>query len=112
MLSLGNRRCTSRQKNIYKKKDYNFIIPRNKKQAGTGSKGVRKTNKYKVIYLTNKPGGRGVRNDRVIYSLPEQETKHTLHHMLHYHKPCVCGSLRHVRTTHVSCLLNPRYDDV
>ena len=106
MLSLGSRRCTSRNK---KKKEYETISP----TISSGrSKGVRKSNnKSKIIYLTNKVGGRGVRNDHVIYSVPEQDTKHTLHHMLHYTKPCVCGSLRHVRTTHVDCLLNPRYYD-
>ena len=105
MLSLGSRRCTSRNK----KKEYETISP----TISSGrSKGVRKSNnKSKIIYLTNKVGGRGVRNDHVIYSVPEQDTKHTLHHMLHYTKPCVCGSLRHVRTTHVDCLLNPRYYD-
>ena len=105
MLSLGSRRCTSRNK-----KEYEIISPTT---TNTGSsKGVRKSNKSKIIYLTNRVGGRGVRNDHVIYSVPEQDTKHTLHHMLHYTKPCVCGSLRHVRTTHVDCLLNPRYYDV
>jgi len=109
MLSLGSRRCSSsrNKKNIT---PYNISTT-----TVTGSsKGVRKSNKYnnKIIYLTNKAGGRGVRNDHVIYSVPKQYTKHTLHHMLHYSRPCVCGSLHHLRTTHVNCLLNPRYDDV
>ena len=25
--------------------------------------------------------------------------------------PCLCGSLKHRRTYHRECLLNPRYDD-
>ena len=98
--------CVSK-KNVTKKKDY--IVSHNRT---CGSRGVRKSNNHKIIYLKNIAGGRGVRNDHVIYSVPKQYTKHTLHHMLHYSRPCVCGSLHHLRTTHVNCLLNPRYDDV
>ena len=81
-----------------------------------GNKGVR-ISKYshtgkKIICLKNKTGtGRGVRNDNVIYSLPQNTTKHTLHDRLEYSKPCVCGSLSHALTTHMNCLLNRRYED-
>ena len=64
-----------------------------------------------AAYLKDDKTVRGVRNEHIIYSLPQQHTKYTLHYKLEYNRPCVCGSLTHVRTTHVDCLLNKRYED-
>ena len=60
--------------------------------------------KVRVVYrksIRNK----GVRRHDVMYSYPyiSKEPKNI--------KPCLCGSLYHSRTTHISCLLNKRYDD-
>ena len=107
---LGSRRFSSRKRIINKKKEVEIISTN--KYSITGSKGVRASKKqHRIIYLTSQMGGRGVRNDNVIYSIPEQTTTHTLQDMLHYSRPCICGSLLHSKRTHVNCLLNPRYDD-
>ena len=109
---LGSRWFSSR-KRIIKKKKVEFTSTTTKYSITGSSKGVRiNKKKSKIMYLTGKKGGRGVRNDNIIYSTPEQKTKHTLRNMLYYSKPCVCGSLLHIRRTHVDCLLNPRYDDI
>ena len=73
-------------------------------------RGVRK-DKYcnNTIYVKYKKS-RGVRIDGVVYKV-FGKPKHTLH-CLHYSRPCICGSLKHARTTHIDCQLNPRYLDV
>ena len=72
-------------------------------------RGVRKFDFYynNTIYVKHGEGW-GVRKDGVVYKT-HGNPKHTLNRMLHYSKPCVCGSLTHMRTTHVDCILNRRY---
>ena len=75
-------------------------------------RGIRKSEYYynNIIYI--KYGkGRGVRKDGVVYKI-YGKPKQKFNHMLHYSRPCVCGSLTHMRTTHVDCMLNRRYLDV
>ena len=74
-------------------------------------RGVRKSDYYYNNTIYVKYGkSRGVRKDGVVYKT-YGKPKHTLNHMLHYSRPCVCGSLTHMRTSHVNCMLNPRYLD-
>ena len=76
-------------------------------------KGVRldhhdKKNNIRYIYST---GAKclGVRTEKMIYYLVKKRINS--YGLEYCNKPCVCGSLRHARTTHLDCMLNNRYDD-
>ena len=55
-----------------------------------------------------KKRGIGVRkDDSVFYTVSNQKNVS----LLLYNRPCACGSLSHRTTRHLSCRLNPRYED-
>ena len=75
-------------------------------------KGVRRSsgggNSSVTVYI--KPGeSKGVRKDHVVHKV--YRDRQYSGHMLHYNKPCLCGSLYHRTITHKDCFLNPQYMD-
>ena len=66
-----------------------------------------------IVYVNNNNKGCwGVRRENVCYKTFTCENNFRPSCMLSYSKPCVCGSLTHVRTTHADCILNKRYPDI
>ena len=55
-----------------------------------------------------KKKGLGVRKDDSVFYTVSNRKKLSL---LRYSRPCMCGSLTHRTTRHLSCRLNPRYAD-
>lgn len=74
-------------------------------------KGVRKSyTGISVVYYVEKNESRGVRNNENIYYEILKKKKNDI--SVYGGRSCVCGSLKHLRTTHVDCVLNKQYDDV
>ena len=64
------------------------------------------------IKYTDRNKSVGVRKNNIShYILAKKKKSMFSDHMLHYSKPCLCGSLQHSSTKHLDCYLNPRYDD-
>lgn len=77
----------------------------------SGGRGVRKNKHYDYVYVKKNKGGWGVKKHENITYKIESHQKNTSS-FLYFSKPCVCGSLKHGRTTHVECVLNKKYSDV
>ena len=60
-----------------------------------------------IKYVDNDIKNKGVRNDNKLH----YNISKPIMNCLDYRRPCLCGSFRHLRTNHKSCLLNPKYLD-
>ena len=73
---------------------------------GKGVRPIPGNNGYNTIYIKSMLN-RGVRRDNTVY-IYTGPTKY----ISKKPKPCICGSFQHSRRTHISCLLNARYEDI
>ena len=80
------------------------------KDVECDGKGVRKTHTDVSVMHVKKHESWGVRKENVHYEKSYNRSSRSL--LLCGDKPCVCGSLKHSRTTHIRCVLNKQCDDV